>query len=822
MGGFVNRYPLLKGYRHHTYFEGYDMPIIGTGPCDPVATPDGKSLIFSAKGWLWLYDIATAVATRITRGAENDFRPAISADNSTIAFVRDNNNTTKIMALERATLKEERTLIDSGCVDLDPVFSADGKYLFYSSSCAGDLNIWRLELANHNRLQITSNTGVAIRPMPLPDNERIVYISKTREGNDRLCLLNYHTHELKVIRAGGILSQTRPFLSPDGETLIINWPDDANYQRYQLWLININNPEIWTNLTDSLMLPLSPFWSSDKKLIYFVEADLEQNLAVYSMPSYGGRTITESPIKEWQWNEPIGSCTIETRIDDEQQTVSPARLNVVDRNGHPLYPAICNARFDSQNGVNYFHSPGKVTIDAPAGDIQITAVHGFSTLPQTQQFEIKADQNTTAKLTLTRIYNPRKNGWFCSDNHFHLNYGGPYYLTAATLIPVMKAEEMDAAIPMTANLSTRSMDLEWSKWKYEKDPYIYFGQEVRNHFLGHVGLINIKEWFWPWFYGPLYPIFTKDDIPNSEPLLHGRQQNGLTMYVHPVYVDDPFLEGNLQATPPCLIQDALAGNVDFLEIACTVSNEIGTSQLWYRLLNIGLPILPTAGSDTFPNFYRNAIFGSARIYVKLDGSFSYKKFLAAMKKGKSFVTTGPIIEFMVNGKTVGDVLKVPAATTGSNQPVPWRLDVYSPVAFKTVEIIVNGSCVISFPGMDSAGVKTYSGEITLPQAGWVAARTIGKPEHAVQKSDSRGLGDLSCWPTMHCAPFAHTAPIWIKKIGSVVPEIAATAAADLLRVLAKAAENIQREYGDKGIGIMNQLNDARQKLEQTVSHPIQK
>ena len=75
---WTNRYPRVEGTGHHVYLEGYELPTMNVGPTSPAVSPDGDRVAFSARGWIWMLDVQTGRATRITDGAEMDFRPALS------------------------------------------------------------------------------------------------------------------------------------------------------------------------------------------------------------------------------------------------------------------------------------------------------------------------------------------------------------------------------------------------------------------------------------------------------------------------------------------------------------------------------------------------------------------------------------------------------------------------------------------------------------------------------------------------------------------------------------------------------------------------
>jgi hypothetical protein len=121
------------------------------------------------------------------------------------------------------------------------------------------------------------------------------------------------------------------------------------------------------------------------------------------------------------------------------------------------------------------------------------------------------------------------------------------------------------------------------------------------------------------------------------------KHGGVNSYVHPVSTKDPFpANAAPNGLPLELVPDAVLGDVDTLEVTCLWSDELGTSEAWYRLLNLGIPIAPSAGSDTMHNFYRTMAIGATRIYAKPDGAMNLPNYLEAVRRGRSFVTNGPL------------------------------------------------------------------------------------------------------------------------------------------------------------------------------------
>jgi TolB protein len=341
-----------------------------------------------------------------------------------------------------------------------------------------------------------------------------------------------------------------------------------------------------------------------------------------------------------------------------------------------------------------------------------------------------------------------------------------------------KAEDLDVLTPMLANHAQRFEDQPLFSYRHtDAKPWITWAQEVRAHFFGHVGLINSRGLFWPWIWGPGYDVYARDDRPNADALDYAAAQGGINTYVHPVTSAAPFgSPAGLRSIPLGFVADAVQGRINAIELACLWSDERGSTQLWYRVLNVGIPMVLTAGTDAMNNLYRTMAIGTTRVYVQPDRPSELGSYFAGLKAGRSFVSTGPMLDFHVNRAGPGQVL--PRGSVAQ----PWTLTVHSAVAVDTVEIIVNGAVVERLAGFAAPGSKTYAGTVQLPEGGWVAARVSGPPTRA--------------WPAMDSYAFAHTAPIWIARVGSTEPAAKASATSDLLRALDVADQALAIGYAD--------------------------
>jgi TolB protein len=778
---WTHRYPKLANVTHHVYLEGYNLPTMAQSPTDPAVSPDSKTVAFSARGWIWTMDVGTRQARRLTKGKDMDFRPAWSPDGRQIAFVRDNTSDTTIMMVDVAS-QQERTLVDTKGMDLDPAFSPDGKTLFYSSAEAGDLDIWRMDLASGAKTRLTTDRGQELNPQPINGGTGVAFVAKSR-GDAVETLSLDGKGERKTLLSDSLVPQMRIAASPDGRSVAAVVLDGDRWKIVEIASRGGDTVRIAADAT----APEAPNWSSAGD-VWFVQPNADKQFDLYRVSDTGGPIEDMTPLA-WDLGEPTARVTIRTR--QGAQSVA-ARLMVVDGQGHPVAPEKGIARFDQQHGVVFFHSAGAVTLNAPAGTLKVIGTHGFDGVAEVTR-TVAAGQDVVIDLDLpTTGFNAQARGWYSADLHNHLNYGGPYQLVPTDLIDEMKAEDLDVATPMLANLNTTLVDTRYAHWQHTTLPLIQFSQEVRPN-IGHVGLVAVDQLFTPWFYGASSPGYSQDNLTNGDPLKFARDHGGLAVYVHPVTKPNPFPADGAPPTdlPTAMVADAVLGSVDTIEVACLWSDELGTADAWYRFLNLGLPITATAGSDTMHNFYRMMAIGATRVYARPEGALNMKSYVDALRQGRSFVSSGPQLDFTVAGVGPGGVV-----TKGGQ--VEWKLDAYSAVAVQKVEVLVNGKVVWRGDGLSAPGKRTYGGKISVPAGGWVAARVYGGPP---------------AWPSQESYPFAHTSAIWFKRVGSTDPAAVRAAASDLLRALDSAEGRMKTSYpGDTGQRQKQRLVDARKLL----------
>ncbi len=769
---WTRSYPEVEGYDHQIYLEGYELPVMTGGPMDPAPSPDGAQLAFAAKGWLWLLDRESGVARRITESGGMDSRPEWSPDGDSLVFVRDLRSHFAIVML-RLGSGEETTLVDVEAINLDPVFGPEGREVFYASSESGPFELWRVAVDSLERQRLSHSDQVQRRttkrrPQVIDPDSLLVYLYK-QNYYDAVELLNTRTGARTTLTEDWITTQSDLSLSPDGRYLAYTWPNDDD--GHDLRLMALADTTTSVLLTRGNGLPLAPQFSYDGQWVYFAEADDDERMGLRRINVAGGN-VESIEISAWDWAAPTGTITIHSEVDRESP---PVRMSVEDASGHPIVPDSGIVHFEGQHKRVFFYSEGTVRLTAPEGRVRISAVHGIETPVAAVEATISRRSDADVTVELERVWNPGENGWFAGENHFHLNYGGHLRLDPADILPELKGEAMDLGYVLVANLQNRFLQPELINWRYSDGPIIEFGQEVRAHVHGHLGLIGIDQAFWPWVWGPLYQVYGSDDRLNADALRFTRDLGGLGGYVHPVAVQDPFAEGRLGSSPGTLVADAVLGETDIIELACLWTDAVGTAELWHAVLNLGIPLAASAGSDVMNNLYRTMAIGATRVYVRPEGEFTTKSYLESLKAGRSFVTTGPLLEFEAGGQGPGGVIESPG------EGVNWSLAVHSALPFDSVQIFVNGEVVDEFDGLETAGTRRYRGSVAVPGGGWITARV---------------LGGNPGWPVLDSYLFAESSPVWFYAVGSTDPEAEKRAAGQLLRELDAQEEALTSAYGN--------------------------
>lgn len=162
---------------------------------------------------------------------------------------------------------------------------------------------------------------------------------------------------------------------------------------------------------------------------------------------------------------------------------------------------------------------------------------------------------------------------------------------------------------------------------------------------------------------------------------------------------------------------------------------------YYAYLNCGFRMMPSAGTA---NGVHPVPLGFGRVYVHVPGEFTYQKWRDALLAGRSFVTTGPLMQIQFSGQQAGQPIR--GAATGTAIQITGSISSLAPL--ERIEIIVNGMVSKSIAGsLDPSADKCphflkLDETISVNGSGWVAVR-------AFESLPNRRIR------------FAHTAPVFV-------------------------------------------------------------
>jgi len=785
---WTNHYSKLDDFGHHVYLEQHELPILSHGPVDPAPAPDGKRLAFAAQGWLWLMDLETGEATRLTNGPGVDGRPRWSADGNRLAFVRDAGEDTAVVLLDMGSGDEQ--VIDTPAIELDPEFSADGKHLFYTSGESGSLELRRRHLEAGTDETLTDLDQVVRNARRLPGGNGLLYL----HGNGAHRVLrerDFVSGYDRIAHAETLTYHLTADVHPELRLIVYSAPIDNDYH---LWTMDLDDPRVRHRLTDGHPYAMTPAFSADGEHVYFVELDDRRQFRLMRLPTYGGAA---EPVRITNWNYAAPTGTLSVSLTDAGGEPVTARVSISHADGHPVAYSGDATYVDPQSGRHYFYVEGETEFTLPAGRYTVLAARGPMSQVAETEVRVRGGQSAEAELAVSKIWDAAAAGYVSADHHVHLNGDGHHRADHEDALRLLAGESLDQLAPMSWNRWERRVDRGILGQETSRDGRtVHQGQEVRSHFHGHIGLLNVETPFAPWFFGPNNPTLGDPDRTNGEVFEFADRHGAFATYVHPIGSDrDPFTHLEDGPIPLELVSDGVLAERMGIELVCAWTSPLGNAEVWYRLLNVGRPVAAMSGTDGWVDFHRTPAAGTGRAYVRTGSSdTSAEAVVEAAAAGRSFLTTGPALIFeMDGGERPGDV------TESGNRG--WQLTLASTTDIEVVEIILNGKVVETREGIDAGETRTYTGEIALPEGGWIAARAYA----GEQRQDS--------WPSMHARPFAHSSPIWIGEIGSIEPAARAAAAADLTRAIDAAERQALEAYGDVQISRMRaRFDEARARL----------
>jgi Tol biopolymer transport system component len=197
----------------------------------PRLTPDGKTLIFGAAGFLWRQPLAGGKAERVSSGDGYEDCPSLSPDGSRLAFLRFEGDLASVVAYDLKT-RQMRTIV-SGIYYWEPSWSSDGRKLILAEYTWSGPHVVSVSLADGKKEQLTEFGKWSPRPHLSADG-RWLYYTSDKSGTGEL----YRTSLMEKGKEGLLTRLSRHvsdgLISPNGKWL-------AFRRNKELWIAPFGN-----------------------------------------------------------------------------------------------------------------------------------------------------------------------------------------------------------------------------------------------------------------------------------------------------------------------------------------------------------------------------------------------------------------------------------------------------------------------------------------------------------------------------------------------------------------------------------------------------
>jgi len=167
---------------------------VGKRASSPDVSPDGRRIAFTVntKGttYLEIADIDAEGKVQNQRDLvpsarfEQAYTPRFSPDGKSIAYSAWTTGGYRDIRLVDVATGSFRQITRDRAIDANPIFSSDGKTLYFSSDRTGVPNIYAYDLERRALKQVTNVRIGALQPALSPDDKTLVYVGYTSAGHD--------------------------------------------------------------------------------------------------------------------------------------------------------------------------------------------------------------------------------------------------------------------------------------------------------------------------------------------------------------------------------------------------------------------------------------------------------------------------------------------------------------------------------------------------------------------------------------------------------------------------------------------------------------
>lgn len=454
-------------------------------------------------------------------------------------------------------------------------------------------------------------------------------------------------------------------------------------------------------------------------------------------------TAAPSPRVRLELIDPGRNWVHTTVIDDATGRPVPCRVHFRSPEGVPYQPHGHHGHVNSNLGtwhmdvggdvrlgqITYAYTDGTCQGWLPRGEVIVDVARGFEYEPLRTRVTIEPGQQRL-ELRLKRFRNMAAERWFSGDTHVHfLSTQGSHFEAQGEDLRVV-----NLLLSQWGNLYTNTEEfIGRPTTSRDGQTIVYATQENRQHFLGHLTLLGVKEPIMPWCSdGPgEAELGSTLDVTLSDWADRCHAQGGKIVIPHL-----PFPNGE----PAALIA---TGRADAVEM---IREDSFNFIEYYRYLNGGYRLPLVGGTDKMSSEVPVGLYRTY-VYIPPDEEFTYESWCRNMALGRTTLSGGPLLDFTVDGAQVGDTVRLP--TGGGTVEVVARAQ--SNIPIHRLEIVQDGRVIEATANTNGTRELTLRAKVRVGEHSWLAART-GGPDLA---------GALHHHDVWQRGVFAHTSPIYV-------------------------------------------------------------
>ncbi len=710
------------------------------GGIQPRISPDGERIALSYLGAIWTMPRSGGVLRRLTSGPGFDAQPAWSPDGKSIAYLAASDFVEGRLQVIAAA--DGAPLASTSATSRRLYFHPDGRRIL---GLFQGLAWFTLEMGKASPL-FDPPRGASIFCLS-PDGETIAYATNLDRAGEQTGNDGAQSDLWRVAASGGEPERLLQFparihdLWWSRRGIIV--ASDLGGAHHDLWQIPLDGPRYFRKLTHGQSDESAPSVSADGRwLLHTDNSEGATSLAVLDLESGERRTVVVTGL---DYGSPPGEIELEVV---EKGTGRPltARVSLESVGGKCAAPPGAIHRVLYGGSRLHFHCSERTRFGLPAGSYDLRSSRGPEYRPFQSAIVVPPGGLARAKLELERWIDPASTGWRSGESHIHANYGyGFWYRTPESLRLECEGEGLEVANLMVANSDGDGVfDREFFLGK--PDPHsspatvLYFNEEFRSTSWGHMTLLDLNHLVEPIFTGFAGTTHPWDVPTNAEVARLTHLQRGHANYTHPASnIRDPFVGAYSAKALPA---DVALGVIDSMDINGSYAAAV---PLWHRLLNCGFRLPASAGTDCFLNRIVGQVPGGDRVYVRVEGPFTYRSWIEALRSGRTFVTNGPMLELSAADQKIGGTVKLERPGKVVVRGLArWQF------SLDRAELVMNGATAGAAALSADRLEGRFEGEVAVERSGWLGLRVFagGDPREPV-----RGFFQ------------AHTSPIYIEIAG---------------------------------------------------------